>query len=45
MHEEGKLKETRELYKNIGSRLLVRRKELRYTQEQMAEVGTVKIET
>lgn len=38
MHEERKLKETRELYKNIGSRLLVRRKELRYTQEQMAEL-------
>ena len=28
----------RELYKDIGSRLLVRRKELHYTQERMAEV-------
>ena len=38
MYEERKTKEIRELYKSIGSRLLSRRKELRYTQEQMAEL-------
>lgn len=38
MHEKRKPKETRELYKNIGNRLLNKRKELRYTQEQMAEL-------
>lgn len=37
MYNKTKPKE-RELYKNIGSRLLVKRKELRYTQEQMAEL-------
>lgn len=30
MYEERKTKEIRELYKSIGSRLLSRRKELRY---------------
>lgn len=38
MHSKRKPKEARELYKNIGSRLLLRRKEMRYTQEEMAEL-------
>ncbi|MCI8886602.1 MAG: helix-turn-helix transcriptional regulator [Hungatella sp.] len=38
MHNGRKHKEVRELYKNIGSRLLLKRRELRYTQEQMAEL-------
>ncbi len=38
MHNESKPKKVRELYKNIGSRLLAKRKELRYTQEKMAEL-------
>lgn len=36
-NKNGRRKE-RELYKNIGKRLLIRRRELRYTQEQMAEL-------
>ena len=38
MYNERKHKEVRELYKDIGSRLLLKRRELRYTQEQMAEL-------
>ena len=38
MQDKTRPKEARELYKNIGNRLLLRRKELRYTQEQMAEL-------
>ena len=41
MHEERKSKDTRELYKGIGSRLGSRRNELRYTQEQMAALRGV----
>lgn len=38
MDNKRKNKEERELYKNIGNRLLIRRRELHYTQEQMAEL-------
>lgn len=38
MKDERKPKVERELYKNIGNRLLVKRREMHYTQEQMAEV-------
>lgn len=38
MNNKRKNKEERELYKNIGNRLLMRRRELHYTQEQMAEL-------
>lgn len=38
MYNERKRKEVRELYKDIGSRLLLKRRELRFTQEQMAEL-------
>ena len=38
MDDKKKTKEERELYKGIGNRLLSRRKELHYTQEQMAEL-------
>jgi len=38
MYNKRKSEAARELYKNIGSRLLIRRKELHYTQEQMAEL-------
>lgn len=38
IYDRGKCKEQRELHKNIGNRLLVRRRELHYTQEQMAEL-------
>lgn len=38
MDNKRKNKEERELYKNIGNRLLMKRRELRYTQEQMAEL-------
>lgn len=38
MNDKRKSKGERELYKNIGNRLLVKRRELRYTQEQMAEL-------
>ena len=32
------LRYERELYKNIGNRLLMKRRELHYTQEKMAEL-------
>lgn len=37
---QGKCKssDNRELYKNIGNRLLIKRRELHYIQEQMAEI-------
>lgn len=38
MDNKRRNKEERELYKNIGSRLLMKRRELHYTQEQMAEL-------
>ncbi len=38
MYDKKKTKEERELYKGIGNRLLIKRKELHYTQEQMAEL-------
>uniref|UniRef100_UPI004057B5EA helix-turn-helix domain-containing protein n=1 Tax=Agathobacter sp. TaxID=2021311 RepID=UPI004057B5EA len=38
MYDEKKSKVQRELYKNIGNRLLIKRRELHYTQEQMAEL-------
>lgn len=38
MNNKRRNKGERELYKDIGSRLLVRRKELHYTQERMAEL-------
>lgn len=38
MNNKRKNKEERELYKDIGNRLLMRRRELHYTQEQMAEL-------
>ncbi|MDE7272267.1 MAG: helix-turn-helix domain-containing protein [Lachnospiraceae bacterium] len=38
MKNKRKNKEERELYVNIGNRLLVKRRELHYTQEQMAEL-------
>lgn len=38
MYNKNGRKEERELYKNIGNRLLIRRRELSYTQEQMAEL-------
>lgn len=38
MHNKKKCNEDRELYKNIGNRLLLRRRELNYTQEKMAEL-------
>lgn len=37
MSEKGNRKE-RELYEDIGKRMLLRRKDLHYTQEQMAEI-------
>ena len=37
MDNKRKKKEERQLYQNIGNRLLMRRRELHYTQEQMAE--------
>ncbi len=38
MDNKRKNKVERELYKNIGNRLLIERKERHYTQEQMAEM-------
>lgn len=38
MDNKRKNKVERELYKNIGSRLLMERRERHYTQEQMAEI-------
>lgn len=38
MDNKRRNKEERELYKNIGNRLLMKRRELHYTQEQMAEL-------
>lgn len=38
MYDKKKRKAERELYINIGKRLLIKRRELRFTQEQMAEV-------
>lgn len=38
MDNKRKNKAERELYKNIGNRLLTERKERHYTQEQMAEM-------
>lgn len=37
MDNKRKKKEERQLYQSIGNRLLMRRRELHYTQEQMAE--------
>lgn len=38
MYDKKKRKAERELYINIGNRLLIKRRELHFTQEQMAEV-------
>lgn len=38
MYNQKKPKVERELYKNIGNRLLLKRRGLHYTQEQMAEL-------
>ena len=38
MYKKRKGKEERTLYKEIGNRLLIKRRELHYTQEQMAEL-------
>lgn len=38
MNDKRKQREERELYKSIGNRLLIKRRELHYTQEQMAEL-------
>lgn len=38
MNDKRKQKEERQLYKNIGNRLLIKRRDLHYTQEQMAEL-------
>lgn len=38
MQGKRKCSVNRELYKNIGNRLLIKRRELHYTQEQMAEI-------
>lgn len=38
MNNKRKNKVERELYKNIGNRLLIERRERHYTQEQMAEL-------
>ncbi len=38
MYNKKKPKAERELYKNIGNRLLIKRRELHYTQERMAEL-------
>lgn len=38
MDNKRRNKEERKLYKNIGNRLLMKRRELHYTQEKMAEL-------
>ncbi len=38
MYEKKNGNESKELHKNIGNRLLIKRRELHYTQEQMAEL-------
>lgn len=38
MQGKHKCSVNRDLYKNIGNRVLIKRRELHYTQEQMAEI-------